>query len=207
MARSVCYCAYVKPFEAGPLLVVLVHPKETRKRIGTNRMVQLGVSNSLRFMGTGEQLDVDPRIESLLRNPKYYPMVLYPGSAAIDLDSDSQGRAPLTEALRAGKRLLIFVIDGTWDLAQQMLHRSPRLQALPQLMFRPETPSSYRIRRQPGKICLSTVEAVHALLDRLDRLGTYPLPARGHDGLLEVFDQMVERQIRCQNIAKAGKRG
>lgn len=198
MARPVCYCEYVRPFEAGPLLAVLVHPKETRKRIGTNRIVQLGVSNSLRFVGTGEQLDRDPGLAELLQDPKYYPMVLYPGRAAIDLDSDPDRHTPLTAALRNGKRLLVFVIDGTWDLAQQMLHRSPALRALPQLMFRPDKPSSYRIRRQPGRICLSTVEAVHALLERLDRLRIYPLPARARDGLLEVFDRMVERQLAYQ---------
>ncbi|MDR3608679.1 MAG: DTW domain-containing protein [Oligoflexia bacterium] len=202
MSLAVCYCEQIRPFDAGPLLAVLVHPRENRKRIGTNRMVQLGVANSLRFQGTGEQIERNAEIDALLKDPSLHGRVLYPGKNAIDLDlakpEELQALAP------GGKRLLVFVIDGTWDQAQQMLHRSPKLRALPQVMFQPRTPSDYRIRKQPHEVCLSTVEAVHALLDRLDRVGLYRLPRNceedsgPHSQLLTVFRQMVDRQLQYQ---------
>ena len=178
MAVKACYCASIRPFRSGPMIAVLVHPKENRKRIGTNRIVQLGIENSLRFQGTGEELDADPGIESLFNNPALFPTVLFPGPKSIDLDR-LERKSLETASLLApeGKRLLVFVIDGTWDQAKQMLYRSPKLRALPQIMFQPEKPSTYRIRKQPGAVCLSTVEAVHTLLEKLDRLGLYSLPS------------------------------
>ncbi len=201
MSLPVCYCEHVRPFAAGPLIVTLVHPKENRKKIGTNRIVQLGISNSLRVQGTGESLDQNPEIERLITDPNLDPTVLYPGKNALNLDTPQADQ--LLERVQH-RRLLVFVIDGTWALAQQMLHRSHKLGALPQLMFNPDQPSTYRIRRQPHSICLSTVEAVHALLERLDQKGIYALPPdiagqRAHTHLLRVFDKMVDRQLEFQN--------
>jgi DTW domain-containing protein YfiP len=84
---------------------------------------------------------------------------------------------------------VVFVLDGTWRITQQMLRRSPCLQGLPQIRFSPQHPSQYRIRKQPEPHCLSTVEAVSELLFQLEG---DPRAQR----ILNPFQRMVERQIR-----------
>ena len=74
-----------------------------------------------------------------------------------------------------------------------MLRLSPSLSDLPRLSFDPPGLSRFRIRKQPADICLSTLEAVHHLIDLFEP------PTRPHDHLLEIFDRMVERQIDYQN--------
>ncbi len=160
-------------------------------------------------------LDHNGEIERLLKSPAIYPTVLYPGKNAVNIDTDPSLGATGRALQTTGRRLLVFVIDATWDLAQQMLHRSEKLKALPQLMFEPQLPSNYRIRRQPHPVCLSTVEAVYALLSRLDATGRYPvapitkgaLSGQGqHAHLLTVFNLMVERQLNYQRLSRYSSR-
>jgi len=63
------------------------------------------------------------------------------------------------------------------------------LSKLPRVSFRPERPGAYRIRREPAAHCLSTIEAVSYVLERLE-----DAPGR-FAPLLGVFDAMVERQL------------
>jgi DTW domain-containing protein YfiP len=68
---------------------------------------------------------------------------------------------------------------------------------IPRVSFAPGRPSRYLFRRQPRAECLSTIEAVHRVIDLLDRPGGYPVrPTGAHENLLEVFDWMAERQSR-----------
>ena len=186
-SKKTCICNLVRPFETRPVFAVLAHPKEARNRIGTARVVRLCVSNSLVIRGTGEDFDANPVLQHLLRTPELDPFVLFPGAGSREVSSLKSD---------PGKRLLIFVVDGTWDHAKNMVLRSSTLRALPRVAFVPVTPSNYRIRKQPNEICLSTVEAVHRVLSILEPSGT-------HDNLIEVFDWMVETQIRYREDAKA----
>jgi DTW domain-containing protein YfiP len=184
---STCFCARLKKFESGPVFAILLHPREARRRVGTARIVTQGISNSILIEGMGDEIDQDPKLIRLLEDPQYHPVVLYPGRDARML---AESTFPM------GKQLLIFVIDGTWSQAKKMIRTSPRLRSLPQVMFQPVKPSNYRIRQQPGAICLSTVEAVHTIIESLAKSGHSTLPAgRAHDSLLEVFDWMVDTQI------------
>lgn len=177
-AKRVCQCADVRPFEPEPIFVILMHPIERRKKTGTGRMTHLCLSNSIFIEGTG--FAEHALVNELIADPRYYPVVLYPGASSLDL-----GELKTPES----RRLLIFVVDSTWNLAKTMLKRSPNLRALPQIRFTPKKLSTYRIRRQPDPICLSTIEAVHHMLETLH-------PGRPeHANLLHAFDRMVERQI------------
>jgi DTW domain-containing protein YfiP len=177
-AQKVCQCADIRSFESGPIFVILTHPIERRMKTGTGRMAHLCLSNSIYIEGA--QFHENERINTLIQDPKYFPIVLYPGKAAVEI----QQIAPTHD-----RRLLIFVIDGTWNLAKTMLNRSPNLAALPQIRFTPTKLSNFQIRKQPNPLCLSTIEAVHHLLETIE-------PGRQeHSYLLEAFDKMVQRQL------------
>lgn len=165
--------------------------------MGTARLVRSCVSNATLITGTGHEFDRDARLLGLVDAEAGDAFVLYPGRDAIDIGA---GPSQALEAKsRAGKPLVVLVIDGTWSHAKKMIRESKLLSSLPQIAFTPARPSSYRIREQPGEICMSTIEAVHATLELLSRSDRWPLPReRAHEQLLEVFDRMVERQIELE---------
>lgn len=179
-ARRVCQCADIVKFESGPVFVILTHPVERRMKTGTGRLTHLCISNSVLIEGVA--FENDPQVSALLADPRYFPVVLYPGRNSVDVRE--------LAAVPAGRRLLIFVIDTKWSLAKSVLNRSPNLKALPQIRFAPTQPSFlHQVRRQPDPSCLSTLEAVHYLLETIS-------PGRPeHVHLVSAFQKMVERQL------------
>jgi len=70
------------------------------------------------------------------------------------------------------------------------------LHELPHLVIRPECESNYRIRKQPRRGCLSTIEAlVHALQVMEPEI-------QGLPQLLAAFDSMVDDQLRFINASR-----
>jgi DTW domain-containing protein YfiP len=119
--------------------------------------------------------------------------VVFPGSEAVNLNRDGKGL--LEDTAKDGKRLCLFVIDGTWSQAKAILRRSPRLGALPRISFDPTDASRYRIRRQPREYCLSTVESVHRVIQILE-------PTEQANVLLRLFDRMIDDQITRAEAAR-----
>lgn len=169
-------------------IVILIHPKEWKEqRTGTGRLTHLCLADSELIMGVG--FDEHERVQELINDPANFPMLLYPGPQARALPGGLQA-----EEL-GGRRLVVFVLDGTWSCARKMLRLSKSLQRLPHLMFPPAAPSRFIIKQQPVEGCLSTLEAVHELLLALERAGLdrYPDPAQ----LPGVLQGMVDHLVAC----------
>jgi DTW domain-containing protein YfiP len=169
--------------------VFLMHPKEFKQeKAATGRLTHLCLANSEIHMGVG--FDEDIAVRALVDDPKNFPVLLYPGEQACNLSGENALAAEL-----GGRRLVVFVLDGTWSCARKMLKLSPRLQRLPRIMFTATQRSRYVIKQQPQDGCLSTLEATHETLIALARQGLddYPLPTQ----LLSLFDRMQEYQSRC----------
>jgi DTW domain-containing protein YfiP len=190
-AQATCYCSLIRPFEAGVRFVILMHPREARNSIGTGRMLHRSVTDSVLI--EGHDFTHDTRVNALIADPANHAAVLYPGRHSLNLSICTPAEA--SDFTPPGKRLTLFVIDGTWDLARGMINRSSNLKALPQIRFTPETASAYEIRQQPEAHCLSTLESVHWMIERFARLGIQGLPAEGaHHALVSVFRRMVKQQ-------------
>jgi DTW domain-containing protein len=190
-----CLCTQVKPFDLEPLLVMVVHPKEFRNTVGTARIVTLSVRNSVTLTGQGPELDQSAALASLLEDPRLFPVVLFPGPRSLNLSRASDGE--LLAFLPPARRLAIIVVDGTWSLAKKLIRTSKKLSALPRMSFDVIAPSDYRFRRQPRPYCLSTVEAVHLLIETLTerKLCARP-PAEAHHSMLRTFRWIVEKQLQ-----------
>jgi DTW domain-containing protein YfiP len=178
--------------------VFLMHPKEFKdQRTGTGRLTHLCLADSELHMGIGfDEVEV---VQALIRDPANFPMLLYPGPQARVLPGGLQ-----PEEL-AGRRLVVFLLDGTWACAAKMLRLSKTLQALPRIMFPPAAPSRFIIKQQPVVGCLSTLEATHELLLSLERAGLdlYALPEQ----LPGLFQRMQDVLIRCaQDTSRPGYR-
>lgn len=180
-----CYCESVRPFRtSGFDLIFLQHPHERKRTVGTARMAHLCLENSKIF--TGMNFDHHRQVEELIHDPANYCMVLYPGPRAINVSL--QGAAENRALAPAGKKLVIFLIDGTWSCAKKMIKCSPNIMSLPQICFTPYRGSEYQFRRQPLPNYVSTIEATYQLLEILE-----PSPQLGQ--LLELFRAMVARQV------------
>ena len=188
-----CYCEQLEPFVSQPEFIILIHPKETRKAINTGRMAHLMLANGHLLVGCDFSEDV--RLNQLLADPQRLCVLLFPGPAAVDIESFRQAAVP------SDQRTWTFIIlDGTWAMAKKMYRSSPNLRALPQVMFHPATPSRFSIRQQPNAHCYATIETIHHIIDVL---GTHP--GGEHHRLIHLFEDMVRKQIDYeeQNLSSA----
>ena len=197
--KPLCWCPSIQPMATRTQFVFLMHPKEFKKeKAATGRLTHLCLADSVIHMGIG--FDAHEEVQSLINDPRHFPVLLYPGLAARNLTSGELRPADLGD-----RRLVVFLLDATWSGARKMLRLSPSLQRLPRIMFTPAGRSRYVIKQQPQDGCLSTLEATHELLVALERSGLdrYPLPAQ----LLGLFDRMQAFQIRCAaDPARSGYR-
>jgi DTW domain-containing protein YfiP len=132
-------------------------------------------------------------VSEIISAKENHCVILYPGRHSVNL-STLTGR-DRSKLIPVGKKLVIFVIDGTWNTSGRMI-RSDRLRDLPTISFNSNNLSRFRVRKQPAHECLSTIEAIHQTIDLLRTENGAGVPEREHDNLLTVFDQMVEFQLR-----------
>jgi DTW domain-containing protein YfiP len=174
-----------------------MHPYEFKRvKAATGRLTHLCLSDSEIHMGIG--FDEHESVQSLIHDPRNFPVLLYPQSGARDLS-----KGELHAADFDGRRLVVFLLDATWRLVRHIWRASPSLHRLPRIMFSNAEPSRYVIKKQPEAGCLSTLEATHELLIALERSGLdhYPLPEQ----LLGLFQRMQDVQLRC--IAESSRQG
>jgi DTW domain-containing protein len=185
-----CYCYRLKPFDPQIEFVVLIHKIEARRRIATGRMSSLLLKRSLLL--EGDQFDSHAQVNALIARSDLFPVVLYPGRDSVDLSTASD--AELARLTPAGKRLLVFVIDGTWATARRTMRLSANLSRLPRICFSPRRESQFKVRKQPAAHCLSTLEAIHETIELLGESQGFDTASREHDHMLDIFSFMVERQ-------------
>lgn len=120
--KSNCLCPYIHEADTGVKFVILMHPKEAfHQRTGTGRLAQLALQESEIIIGI--DFSGNERLNKLLGDPHYYPVMLYPGVDAYTSDSPL-----LRQQVGKGRRLLVVVVDATWFLAAKMVRLSRNLQ-------------------------------------------------------------------------------
>lgn len=189
-----CMCKYVKKIDTEIKFVFLMHPQEAYKqKTGTGRLASLSLVNSEIIID--DTFDNNSRTQELIRDKRYYPMVLYPGKDANFAETFE------FDTVAQGKTLLIFLIDATWSLAKKMMHRSPSLQKLPKLSFSREYRSNFKFKKQPADYCLSTIESSYYLIKELQKSKICATNIKA-EGLLDVFNTMVQYQLDCEEMHK-----
>lgn len=184
-----CYCKYIKRFDSGIKFVILMHPKEAYKqKTGTGRLTQLSLEDSEIIIGV--DFTQNERLLSLLQDPQYYPVLLYP-----DENAWTASNPKLKDEL-VNKKLLVIVLDATWPLAKKMLRLSPNLHELPKISFRAGYRSQFTFKQQPMEDCLSSIESCYYLIKELQNVGI--ATNENPDGLLEIFKRMVNYQLDSQ---------
>ena len=100
---------------------------------------------------------VDAALPALLADPRWQPVVVFPGEFA----APERVVSTLAEDT-AARRPLFVLLDGTWAQARKAFRKSPYLDRLPVLSLAPEQLSRYRLRRSTREdhFCTSEVAAL-----------------------------------------------
>jgi DTW domain-containing protein YfiP len=155
-------------------------------------MAHLSLANSHLIMGY--LFEHDPRVNAILSDTNRHSVLLYPSRRSVNLTPLSEEE--LRNLVPQGKRLTVFVIDGTWSTAKKTVNQSPNLNSLPRICFTPPGPSNFRVRLQPRPECYSTIEAIHYTAELLGPAVGLDSTTREHDQLLFVFSKMVDRELQ-----------
>jgi hypothetical protein len=171
-----CICDSVAPVENRLPLLILQHPQEQDRALGTARLAAQHFKNAVVRVGLSW-----PGLAKALGRPVADPArwaILYLGSAkAADLDPDSEVIA-LTrkgEAAEGQRTILksiegVILLDGTWSQAKALWWRNPWMLKCQRVILGPPQPSRYgQLRREPRRDGLSTIEAAGMLLGALER--------------------------------------
>lgn len=181
-----CLCSEIHSVQTNAHFIFLVHPKEFKKeKLGTGRMTHSALINSSFWMGI--DFTQDHRVNQILSDPQYQCFILWPGDdslelAQVELAKDHQN-----------KKVVIFILDGTWAFAKKMYRLSTNLHSIQKISITPTKPSEFIFKQQPEAICLSTVESIVYVLEGLEKNGFEK--HQNWEVLLNPFRKMVKRQI------------
>ncbi len=182
-----CYCAHLPKLTTRTRVLVLQHPRERDKAVGTARMATLCLADAEVVVGI--DFSSDRSVQAALSCPTRPAALLYPGPTARDVRRDPPPH-PVT----------LIAIDGTWHQAKSLLRQNPWLLSLPHYAFEPDRPSEYRIRREPREDYVSTIEALSLTLGALE--GD---PER-FEAMLAPFRAMIDVQLSYAAQSNGGRR-
>ena len=175
-ARALCICDQVAPLDNRLSLLILQHPQEQDRALGTARLTAQHFRDATLRIGLSWQ-----SLAKALGRPVADPSrwaVLYLGSAKIrDLDTEADvvaltRKGEIAEHQRAVLERLegVILLDGTWSQAKALWWRNPWMLRCQRVILGPKRPSRYgALRREPRRDGLSTIEAAAMLIARLEK--------------------------------------
>jgi DTW domain-containing protein len=171
-----CICDSITGIENRISLLILQHPQEQDRALGTARLTALHFKNAVLKIGLSW-----PSLSKALGRPVHDPSrwaVLYLGSAKVaDLDTDRdvvainrKGEAEDNQRAILKDIEGIVLLDGTWSQAKALWWRNAWMLKCQRVILGPAKPSAYgKLRREPRRDGLSTIEAAAMLLAALEK--------------------------------------
>jgi DTW domain-containing protein YfiP len=173
--EPLCVCDSVTPIESRLSLLILQHPQEQDRALGTARVTALQLKNTVLKIGLSW-----PSLSRALGRPVADPSrwaVLYLGSARLSLGTNSDivainRKGEIEDNQRGILKAVegVVVLDGTWSQAKALWWRNAWLLKCQRVILGPARPSHYgKLRREPRAEGLSTIEAAGMLLSALEK--------------------------------------
>ena len=171
-----CICDSITPIESKVSLLILQHPQEQDRALGTARVAALHFKNAVVKIGLSW-----PSLAKALGRPIADPSrwaVLYLGSAKVSdfetdrdlLAIDRKGEAEENQRALLKEIQGIVLLDGTWSQAKALWWRNAWMLKCQRVILGPAKPSLYgKLRKEPRKDGLSTIEAAGMLLSNLEK--------------------------------------
>jgi DTW domain-containing protein YfiP len=172
--RSLCVCDEVVPIDNRIALLVLQHPQEQDKTLGTARLTVQSLTNAVFRIG----LSWPSLAKALGRpaEPRHWAVVYLGATRPVDFPPgreiavfDKKGEAVADQDAALAEIKGVIVLDGTWSQAKTLWWRNPWVLKAKRIALKPRRPSLYgRLRREPRREGLSTLEAAALVLARLE---------------------------------------
>jgi DTW domain-containing protein YfiP len=166
-----CVCDGIEPITNRTSLLILQHPQEQDRALGTARLTALHFPDAVLKVGLSW-----PSLSKALGRPIHDPSrwaVLYLGSAKADafgthraivaidrkgeIEDDQHGILSDIEG--------IVLLDGTWSQAKALWWRNAWMLKCQRIILGPRQPSRYgKLRKEPRRDGLATIEAAAMML-------------------------------------------
>jgi DTW domain-containing protein len=191
---ALCVCDSVKPIESRIELLILQHPQEQDRALGTAGLTAMHFEKAVLKIGLSWPSLSKALGRAVADHSRW--AVLYLGSAkATDLDTTEEviainRKGEIAEHQRAILRGIegVVLLDGTWSQAKALWWRNAWMLKCQRVILGPAQPSRYgKLRREPRRDGLSTIEAAALILSRLERRPDVA------DTLNGSFEQMLKR--------------
>lgn len=195
---SNCLCRFTRELNPGVKFVFLMHPKEAkRNRTGTGQLAHISLKDSEIIQGL--DFSQNARLQELLNDPKYFPMMMYPGDQAWNAKKEG-----FKEAV-GNKIPLIIILDATWFCAKKMIDHNPFLLEYPRLSFFGDYRSIFTFKHEPKPEYISTIESCYYMIKELQTCGLANADVNP-EPLMDVFKEMIKFQLTAENERIMGLR-
>jgi DTW domain-containing protein YfiP len=171
-----CICDSITPIENRISLLILQHPQEQDRALGTARLLALHFKHAVLKIGLSWP-SLSKALGRQVADPSRWA-VLYLGSAKVaDLDTDRDivainRKGEVEDNQRAILKDIegVVLLDGTWSQAKALWWRNAWMLKCQRVILGPAKPSRYgKLRREPRRDGLSTIEAAAMLLAALEK--------------------------------------
>ena len=174
--RPLCICDSVTPTANRLSLLILQHPQEQDRALGTARLAAAHFTNATVRVGLS-WASLAKALGKPVADPARWA-VLYLGSSRPE-DFQAEGnvialtrKGEVAENQRAILSRIegVVLLDGTWSQAKALWWRNAWMLKCQRVILNPTRPSGYgRLRREPRREGLSTIEAAAVILAELEK--------------------------------------
>ena len=196
-----CICDSVTPIDNRISLLILQHPQEQDRALGTARLTALHFKNTVVTIGLSWP-SLSKALGRQVADPSRWA-VLYLGSARVaDLETDRDivainRKGEIEDNQRAILKDIegVVLLDGTWSQAKALWWRNAWMLKCQRIILGPSRPSRYgQLRREPRRDGLSTIEAAAMLLASLEKRPDIA------ETLHASFERMLARYREVQRV-------
>lgn len=188
---TTCLCKYTKELDTGIKFVFLMHTKEAkRQRTGTGNIAHISLKDSEIIVGL--EFTHNQRLQQLLSDPQYYPVMMYPGEEAWTAKKEG-----LKEAI-GNRTLLVLILDATWFCARKIIEHNQFLLDLPRISFYGDYRSIFTFKHEPRPEYISTIESCYYFIKEMQEID-FVDKSINPEPMMDAFKQMIKIQLQAEN--------
>ena len=182
------------PLDNRIAVLILQHPQEQDRALGTSSLTVRHLGQAILKVGLSWPSltkilgrPVDPHRWAVLYLGSAKAAALAPGREIVVLNRKGEPEPNQDALLRDIEGIVL--LDGNWSQAKALWWRNPWMLKCRRVILGPAQPSRYgRVRREPRRDALSTIEAAAMLLSRLENRPEIEA------GLMASFEKMLTDQ-------------
>ena len=190
---ALCICDTITPIDTKTEVLILQHPQEQDRALGTARLAAQQLSNAqlkigLSWPNIGKPIGraVDPQRWAVLYLGSTDPAQIAPERELIVVNRKGEAEPRQDQIIRDLEGVVL--LDGTWSQAKALWWRNAWMLKCRRIVLNPRRPSLYgKVRREPRRDALSTIEAAGLLLSRIEQRPEI------ETALTETFERMLAR--------------